>query len=59
MAVLWEFMSSYELLGLPADSLFCQKYVAQPLCGLLLFMFRLAHQPATEKSEVIIYKELK
>lgn len=50
LAVHWEFMSSYELLGLPADSLFCQKYVAQPLCGLLLFMFRLAHQPATEKS---------
>lgn len=37
----------------------CTKYVVQPVCGLLLLVLLLVCQSAAEKSEVIIYKELK
>lgn len=37
----------------------CTKHVVQPVCGPLLLVFLLGHQPAEEKSDVTTYKELK
>lgn len=34
----------------------CQEHVTHPVCGLLLLLLLLGHEPATEKSEIITTK---
>lgn len=54
------FFSIYEQpVYLLSNGASVKKYVVQAVCGLLLLVLLLGHQPVGEKSKVINYKVLK